>query len=340
MKKDNSPIILIDAFSVIHRSYHALPNLTTKDGKLVGAVYGFISTILKSIDFFSPKLIVACFDSNEPTHRHAVYEDYKAGRKEMDEEFHSQVEIIREACNALGVLILEKGGHEADDIIGTLSKKYKEKNQSVIIITIDQDLLQLVDDGVDVWLFRKGIKEIELLDKKKVKEFLGFSHLLLPDYKALAGDASDNIKGVVGIGKKTATELILKYGNIDNIYSAVNKENFPFTPRIQKLLKESKKDAFFSKELATIHYNVPLTLPKQFNPPIQDKEMATAFFDSLEFRTFTKKIKGNGVSTIKKPIKKDEKTKEFLEAAIAFWILNSEKTNPSGEDILEENQNI
>lgn len=337
MKKENNTIVLVDAFSVIHRAYHALPNFTTEEGKPVGAVYGFVSTMLRALDEFSPEAIIACFDSIEKTHRQEVYEDYKAGRKEMDDELEQQIELVKDACEALDLLTLEKGGSEADDIIGTLAGRYKKEGKNVIIVTIDQDLLQLIEENVEVWLFRKGIKDILLLDESEANKFLGFSHKLLPDYKALAGDASDNIKGVKGIGKKTATDLVLKFGTIEELYKKVNDEDFPFTARVQKLLVDSKKDAEFSKEMATIHRDVSVNLPKTLPKPVSDKQKAIDFFNSLNFKAFAKKFSGGETSEKIANVKvANETSDEFIKSAIAFWLLDSERINPSEEDILSE----
>ena len=332
-------IILIDAFAVIHRSYHALPDLASKDGRKTGAVYGFVNAIFKIKEAFETDLIIACFDTCAPTHRHDMYDDYKAGRAEQDDDFDEQVSLVYEACDVMNVVVAEKEGLEADDIIGTLANNYKKEGNEVIILTLDQDLLQLIEKNISVYLIRKSVKDTILLTEKNIEGFLGFSPKLLPDYKGLAGDASDNIKGIKGIGKKTAENLVTSVGTIEDVYKSVDK--IDVTDRVRNLLKEGEKDALFSKDLATIHTNASISLPK---PQILlvDKELAISFFESINFNHFIARIKKENPNYVKdEPVKKtkvnvEDRSDEYIKTTIAFWILDSEKTNPTEEEMLDD----
>ncbi len=212
--------VLIDGHSLLFRSYYALPALKAgKMGITTGAIRGFLSILLKIIGEPHTHILVA-LDSQAPTFRHEEYTDYKAGRPETPEDFHKQVKICKILCEELGIPYLEYPGFEADDIIATLAYRAEKIGASVDIYTGDKDLLQLITDNVRVLVFRKGVSNIEVFDKNTFVKKYGFSPSLFPIWKALAGDASDNIKGIPGIGPKRATALIKKYGSdIDALLS-------------------------------------------------------------------------------------------------------------------------
>ena len=211
-------IIIIDGNAIIHRAYHAIPPLTTKDGKMVNAVYGFTSMLLKVWKDLQPNCIAVTFDMSGLTFRHVQYKEYKATRVKADQELYNQIPLVHEVVEVFGLPIYEKKGYEADDVIGTIVKKMeKEKDTEVFIVTGDMDTLQLVSEKAKVYTLRKGISDVVVYDVAAVKARFGFGPEKMVDYKALRGDASDNIPGVPGIGEKTATELILKFGSIKNI---------------------------------------------------------------------------------------------------------------------------
>ena len=199
-------IILIDGNSLINRAYFAMPKLVNKDGKSTGAVYGFLSMLIKLIDEIKPTHIAVAFDLHAPTFRHKMYDEYKAGRNPMPEDLVEQMPLLKDVLRGLHIRICELAGYEADDILGTLSKRF---NEQCYIITGDKDILQLVSDSTEVWLAKKGITEMDKVTLKGMNE-VNFTPEQVIEYKGLAGDNSDNIKGVKGVGEKTARNLLEK----------------------------------------------------------------------------------------------------------------------------------
>lgn len=347
MVENNKKIlVLLDAHAIIHRAYHALPDFTSSEGKPTGALYGVSSMLLKLIKELKPDYIISCYDLPEPTFRHKVYKDYKKGRRKADDDLVSQIKDSYKIFKAFGIPVCEASGFEADDIIGTLSDKAKkEKNINVIIASGDMDTLQLVDKKrVQVFTFKKGITDTILYDEEAVKKRFGFGPKLLPDYKGLRGDPSDNIIGIKGIGDKTATHLIIEFGTIENIYKALKKDRDlflrkGFKERIIKLLEEGKEEALFSKVLAQIRLDSPIdfNLEKSAWDSKFNTENITNLFNKFGFRTLVGRFK-NQFPDDKKEIDKKEKEniseEEIKKIGIALWILNSSQTNPSKEDIL------
>lgn len=256
-------LIVIDANSLIHRAYHALPSLTTKAGELVNAVYGFFSIFLKALRELNPDFVATAFDLAVPTFRHQIFSDYKAKRKKAPEDFYRQIPRIKGILDAFGIKIFEKEGFEADDIIGTIAllAETKSPDLEIIILSSDTDVLQLVDAKTKALILKKGISQTILYDEKGVQEkYQGLTPRQLIDFKALRGDPSDNIPGVFGIGEKTATELINRFKSLENLYSGLDQEE------TSKSLKESllnklvnqKEKAFLSKRLAEICRDIDL----------------------------------------------------------------------------------
>ena len=204
MSKDKKRLLLIDGNAIIHRSYHALPPLTTKEGELVNAVYGFSSTLLSVIDKFKPDYVMASFDLAKPTFRHKEYKEYKATREKAPDELYEQIPLVKEVVRAFNIPIYEKEGFEADDIIGTTVRQSEklEKNIENIIVTGDLDTLQLVNNKTKVYTMRRGLSDAILYGEDEVLERYGFDPEKLKDFKGLRGDPSDNIPGVKGIGEK------------------------------------------------------------------------------------------------------------------------------------------
>lgn len=259
-------LIIIDGNSVIHRAFHALPVLTTKKGETVNAIYGFLLVFLKAIKDFQPDFIAACFDLPGPTFRHKKFKEYKAKRPPTPEELRQQIPKVKEILEKFNVAVFEKQGFEADDIIGTIavsaSAKQSLPETESIILSGDLDCLQLVDDWTQAYILRKGVKDIILYNQERVKEkFQGLIPEQLIDFKALRGDPSDNIPGVAGIGEKTAINLLLEFGTLENLYREA-EENSEKTKKIKLKLKEillkQKERAFLSKELATIKKDVAI----------------------------------------------------------------------------------
>ena len=299
MAEQKKKLIIIDSNSVIHRAFHALPALSTKKGELVNAVYGFLLLFFKTIKEFQPDYIAACFDFPAPTFRHKKFKGYKAKRKPAPKELYSQIPKVKEVLKAFNVSIFEKQGFEADDIIGTIAKKFPKKQVfpevEVIILSGDLDTLQLVDKNIRVYLLRKGVKNTVLYNERLVKEkYLGLNPQQLVDFRALRGDPSDNIPGVTGIGEKTAINLLKEFGTLDNIYNQLEQRTKGFKslkPKTKELLIQQKEQAFFSKDLAKIEENVPI----DFNPnKIQwgkyNREKIVKVLKNLEFQSLIKRL--------------------------------------------------
>ncbi len=360
-------LVLLDSHAILHRAYHALPDFASSKGEPTGALYGLTTMLMKIVDDIEPDYIVACYDLPGPTFRNEVYKEYKAGRKKAEDDLISQMKRSRDIFKAFNIPIYDKPGFEADDMLGTIVEQMKDnKDVDIVIASGDMDTLQLVKDKrVQVYTLKKGIKDTIFYDENKVKERYGFGPNLLPDYKGLRGDPSDNIIGIAGIGEKTATILITTFGSIENIYKELAKNNdekfkeVGITDRILNLLREGKEEAEFSKMLATIRRNAPIefALPKEFKEGI-DFEKINKLFNELDFRTLGSRLKtvlgiDKGQSDTDSSLsdknnnnnKDNESTKdntkeekvipkdELNKTAIALWIINSNLTDPTLEDI-------
>lgn len=289
-KKDK--FVIIDGNALLHRSFHAVPPLTTKDGRLVNAVYGFVAILMRVMKDIKPRYIAATFDLKKPTFRHIEYEDYKATRVKQPDELYEQLEPIKEIVRAFNMPVYEVEGYEADDIIGTISKKLdKNKEVETFIVTGDLDTLQLVDENTFVYTLKRSIADTIIYDERAVRErYGGLEPKQLVDYKALRGDPSDNIPGVKGIGEKTAIELLQVFGSLDNLYKNYLKSG-KISPRIKELLKKYKKDAYLSRHLATIVTSVPLKFKlseNEFKGVNRDKVIK--LFQDLEFKSLLGKL--------------------------------------------------
>ncbi len=294
-------IIILDGNAIIHRAYHGVPPLTTKEGVMVNAVYGFVSMLFRVWRDLKPTYIVAAFDVAGGTFRHEKFVDYKGKRVKADQALYDQIPLVHEVVEALGIPIFEKKGYEADDVIGTIVEKCKEKGKikselEIYIVTGDMDTLQLVMPGVKVYTLRKGLNDVVVYDNEEVKKRFGFGPELVIDYKALRGDTSDNIPGVPGIGEKTATELLQKVGDLAAVYALLKKDKDRlaslFKPGVIKKLEEGEKSAHLSRELATIDLAVPdlgFELEKCRLKPL-DRERIISLFQKWEFVSLLKRI--------------------------------------------------
>ena len=243
--------VIIDGNSLINRAFYGLPPLKSLSGKQCGAVYGFVNMMMSVIAQEKPKYLVCVFDAGKHTFRHDMYAEYKGTRESMPEDLHEQLLTLKELLKAMGIEILEIPEIEADDIIGSLTRKF---NEEFMLISGDKDLLQLIDDHVTVWLTQKGISSVLKVDRKVLKEEFNIEPYQVIELKAIMGDASDNIPGVSGIGKVGAHKLIEEYGDLDNVYK--NLENIKGSTRTK--LENDKDMAYLSKKLATIKLDVPL----------------------------------------------------------------------------------
>jgi len=289
--------IIVDGNAILHRSFHALPPMTTGDGRMVNAVYGFITTFFKAIKEFKPDYIAVTFDRKEKTFRHKEFKEYKGKRVKQPDELYDQIPIIKEFLSTMNVKVYEKAGFEADDLIGTLCDKRSVDRDDVlsIIVTGDLDTLQLVDDNTEVYTLRKGMSDTIIYNEKQVKEkYDGLRPDQLIDYKGLRGDPSDNIPGVPGVGEKTAIGLIKEFESIEKMYKQVEPkqyENVKVTERIYNLLKDNKKQAEMSKKLATIIRDVKMDFRiKDTEVKPYDKDRVFDLFHELEFKSLLNRL--------------------------------------------------
>ncbi|MEK7642570.1 MAG: DNA polymerase [Patescibacteria group bacterium] len=347
--KTKEKLVLLDAHAIIHRAYHALPEFATSSGVPTGALYGFVSMILKIASDLKPDYIVAAYDLPKPTYRHEVYDGYKSGRAKTDEALVAQIEKSKEICECLGIPVYSKEGFEADDVLGTIVENTKaQKNLDVVIASGDMDTLQLISGKkVQVYTLKKGITDTIIYDEEKVKERYGFGPELLTSYKGLRGDPSDNIIGIEGIGDKTATDLIKNFGSIDDIYKKLKSKKTEIEkiirPRILELLKEKQEEARFSQMLATIRRDVPIDfhLPKQTWKSVIDIKRAKQLFSELQFRTLGSRLDGVLGDGKSEDIENEEKKVNLdsidegrqTELKVALWVVDSNITNPTLEDI-------
>lgn len=297
-------LVLLDSHAVLHRAYHALPPFKSKKtGEPTGGLYGFSSMLLKVIRELRPDYIFAALDLPGPTFRDALYKEYKAKRPAAEDDLISQLKRLPELISAFGIPVLSAAGFEADDVLGTIveraSKNPPAGGLKIIIVSGDMDVLQLVNGGkVVAYTMRKGLEDTVIYDEEKVKERYGFPPKLIPDFKGLKGDPSDNIVGVKGIGEKTATDIIKNFGTLENLYKKLEVGNWrlevgeekTLKERTIQLLRDHKEDALFSKTLAMIRCDVPInfSLPtSSFSLPISQLK---TMFEELGFESLIKRL--------------------------------------------------
>lgn len=339
-KSSRTTVVLLDAHAILHRGYHAMAGFATRDGRPTGALYGFITMVLRIYEDIKPDYIAACFDLPKPTFRHISYDGYKAGRAKTDDALVTQIQQAYSLCEALCIPIYKEEGFEADDLLGTLSEQLKkEKNTRIIIASGDMDTFQLIDDDLVTVYTLKKANEAALFTEASVVERFGFTPEHIPDYKGLAGDPSDNIIGIKGIGDKTATQLIMKYGTIEKMYEMLHKDrqiflDAGFKERIVRLLEEGEEDALFSKTLATIRRDAASVYekPEKTWKETLDVEKYQSMCDLYEFRSLR-----NRLQVVKGEERKEEEvtvSNETLEELrVMTHLLHSEMTNASFVDI-------
>lgn len=351
MKDKRKRLVLLDAHAIIHRAYHALPDFQGPDGQPTGALYGLSAMLLRIIQDLSPDYIAACYDLPKPTVRHEAYAGYKATRVKTDDALTAQITTSRKVFEAFCIPIYEREGFEADDILGTIVEELKDTPElEVVIASGDMDTLQLVDENrVKVYTLKKGLNDTIMYDEKAVRERFMFDPALIPDYKGLRGDPSDNIIGVPGIGEKTATELITTFGTIEDIFKTLHKDEEKFLakgikPRIMNLLKEHEEDAIFSKMLATIRTDAPIAFSLKDTMRVDTISLPKILelFDSLGFRSLRGRARAVLLSEVEEGeeveeeevVQEDVDPTKLSEAKVMLWLLMSDFTNPSLEDVL------
>ncbi len=302
MSAHKKTLFIIDGNSLLHRAWHAIPPLTTRDGRVVNAVYGFAMVLekLKEADHPTPSNgvhthLAVCWDTEGGTFRDEVFDGYKAGRAEKEQELYDQIPIIQQMLEAHGIASFGVKGFEADDLIATIAKKAHGKIK-VVIVTGDLDALQLVNDSVEVRFFVKGLSQTKTYDSAAVQERYGFGPEHIVDYKSLAGDSSDNIPGVKGIGAKTATELIQRFGSVEEIYKALKSGRLEkeMKPAVAAKLAADEKGARMSAKLAGAQFNAPIafSLAKMsWNKP--DTNRIRAMYRDLEFTSLLRRMEND-----------------------------------------------
>ena len=281
-------LLLIDGNSIINRAFYGIMGskmLMTEDGTYTNAVYGFLSILFKELEDIKPEYLVVAFDLKAPTHRHKMYDKYKANRHGMPEELAMQMPILKETLKAMNVYIIEKEGYEADDILGTLAKWGQKEELEVTVLTGDRDSFQLIDKNIKVRIPRTkmGKTETEDYTVEKIEEEYGLEPLDLIEVKGLMGDASDNIPGVPGVGEKTALNLIKQYKSIDEVYNHIDEQK----GKLKEKLSENKDLAYLSRTLGTIDINAPIEKDLNiFQVEEWNKPEVLEIFKKLKFNRF------------------------------------------------------
>jgi DNA polymerase-1 len=277
-------LLLLDGNSLAYRAFFALPtDMATASGQVTNAVFGFTSMLINLLRDHRPDGIAVCFDRPEPTFRHEMADDYKAGRAEAPDILRQQMGLVRQVVDVLAIPTVEAVGYEADDVIATLATRARDQGTEVIVVTGDRDTYQLVEDPlVKVLYNRRGVSDYVLYDEAGIKERTGVTPELYPQYAALRGDTSDNIHGVPGVGEKTAAKLLLDYGSLEGVFANLEK----CTPKLRENLAAHEDQVYRNAMLTPLVRDVPLEVgPDDLHMGALDKDAARQLFNFLEFRT-------------------------------------------------------
>lgn len=280
-------LLLIDGNAIMHRAYHALPPFKAADGTPTNVVYGYLSMLNKVVTDFKPDYLISCFDTPKETFRNKLFKEYQSQRPKIEDEFIIQIPLVKQALDAAGIERMEKDGFEADDLIGTITRIFEANKFRIVILTGDKDIFQLITDNVFVAAPQLGLANIKIFDKSEVEKKLDVSPNQIVEYKALAGDPSDNYPGASGIGPKTASKLIHQFGTVENIYKNIEKVE---SEKVKLVLKKEKDSVYLSKKLAAIMTDVDIDLDieklkfKGFNKKLID------FLTEYQMNTLTKRI--------------------------------------------------
>lgn len=324
VKNGKDRFLAIDANAIVHRAFHAYPSsLQTEDGLQVNAVYGFTVMLMTALELFDPKYVLCSFDTAKPTFRHAEFADYKGTRKPTDQSLIDQFPMVEEILKAFNIPILKKEGFEADDILGTISRfvkegKWSNENIELYILSGDRDLLQLVGGDVRVCLPSGNFKNLVAYDRDETFNHLGYYPEQVVDFKAIAGDSSDNIPGIKGIGSKSAVELLGRYGSLNEIYEHLAE----LKPRQAVLFREGLEQAELSRRLATIEQNVDICVYLE-NCVLKD-------FDKLEVTQVFKKYAFRSLIARLDRLKEDEQ--KSMNMQLDIFSTPVEETVWSGSD--------
>lgn len=317
-------LLVLDGNSILNRAFYGIKLLSTKNGEYTNAIYGFLTMMSKILSDTKPEGVAIAFDLKEPTFRHKKYDGYKANRHGMPSELAQQLPVIKQLLQYLGYKLVECAGFEADDILGTLAKLCEDTNNTCVVATGDRDSLQLVSQNVSVRLITT--KEVITYDESKIMADYGVTPHQLIDIKAIQGDTSDNIPGIKGIGKKGASDLIIKYNNLDYIYN--NLDNIDIKPAMRKKLEDGKDSAYLSRFLGEIVKNAPIENDlNSYIPCSPDTEKALQLMTKLELFSLIDKfgLNNDGVKIDSADNNKKEAIKFTLSTSIdTDKILNSQ----------------
>ena len=319
-------LVLIDGHSILNRAFYGLPELTNAQGLHTNAVYGFLNIMFRILEEEKPDYLAVAFDVHAPTFRHEMYEAYKGTRKPMPEELREQVPVMKDVLKAMGVVIMERPGLEADDVLGTLAKKAQSLGMEVTLVSGDRDLLQVADEHIKIRIpkTKQGRTEIEDYYPADVERTYGVTPLQFIDLKALMGDTADNIPGVPKVGQKTAAELMGQYGSLDAVYSHVEEIT---KKSIRESLKENKDLADLSKVLATIRIDSDVELDYQAaRAEGYYTEEAYQLFKQLGFKNMLNRFEAK---------EKGEEQKELTKSFVRLQTLDELLTRL---EALEDNQ--
>ncbi|MFH1077665.1 MAG: 5'-3' exonuclease H3TH domain-containing protein, partial [Patescibacteria group bacterium] len=325
----NETALLIDANALIHRAWHALPPLTAPDGRLVNAAYGFASVLLKVLASERPTYLGVCWDTPEPTYRHEAKPEYKAQREEQPEEFYAQIPLVKEIVTAFGGTNIELPGYEADDILATCATRLAAIGVKVTLLTSDKDAWQMIGPDIRVVAFKKGVSETVTYDEKVLKDVTGLTPPQIVDYKALAGDPSDNLSGVKGIGDKTATDLLMRFGDLDGIFVAAQDTMSELTPSVRKKLLEGEQEARSTYPIVRLVTDAPIGAKvEDLRRRIVDEKALTSTFLDLGFKTLLDRALGTKHETNGAESRSVEKPKTKRGASIKHLL------SPTDEEVL------
>ncbi|EQB35734.1 MULTISPECIES: DNA polymerase I [Virgibacillus] len=286
----SNKLVLIDGNSIIYRAFFALPLLNNDKGVYTNAVYGFTTMLLRILKEEEPTHMLVAFDAGKTTFRHTTYKEYKGGRQKTPPELSEQFPLLKEVLDAFEIAHYQLDNYEADDIIGTLSKRVRKDKWDVTVISGDKDLLQLVSDKVTVNLTKKGISEVERYTPTFLKNKMEISQDQIIDLKALMGDNSDNIPGVPGVGEKTAVKLLKQFETLENVYEHIDKVS---GKKLKEKLTNHKEDAFMSKQLVTIERDSPVTIStKDITYNGYEQKKVSEVFKQLGFQSLLSRLDG------------------------------------------------
>ena len=285
-------LLLLDGHSLAYRAFFALPaeNFSTTTGQPTNAVYGFTAMLINVLRDEQPTHVAVAFDRSEPTFRHEQYVEYKANRRETPEDFRSQLSLIFEVLDALGIRRLSAAGFEADDVIATLATRAENDGMDVLIVTGDRDALQLVDDHVTALMTRRGISDMSRFTPESVEEKYGLTPQQYPDFAAIRGDPSDNLPGIPGVGEKTATKWVREFGSLEDLVNRVDEVK----GKAGDALREHLGDVLRNRQMTALVRDVPLTDvgagPDELIPRVWDREQIHQLFDTLQFRVLRERL--------------------------------------------------